>query len=130
MSLPVDIGTLHLEHPVLNGSGTFDAIAARRAFGETVWERFPFSAFVSKTITLRPRAGNPPPRLFETPAGMLNSIGLPNKGLEGYLREDLPQLAELPVPLITNVMGSTAEELLPQRTCNQEPRCVFFLLDG
>jgi dihydroorotate dehydrogenase (NAD+) catalytic subunit len=102
---------LRLRHPVLNGSGTFDAIAARRAFGPALDEHFPFSAFVSKTITLRPRAGNPPPRLFETASGMLNSIGLPNKGLEGYLREDLPELATLPVPLITNVMGSTADEL-------------------
>ena len=102
---------LELAHPVVNGSGTFDAIAARRVFGEALLEDFPFAAFVSKTITLRPRAGNPPPRLFETASGMLNSIGLPNKGLEGYLREDLPQLAELPVPLITNVMGSTGAEL-------------------
>ena len=81
MSLPVDIGTLHLEHPVLNGSGTFDAIAARRAFGETVWERFPFSAFVSKTITPEPRSGNPPPRLSETPAGLINSIAPRRRGL-------------------------------------------------
>ncbi len=50
---------------------------------------------MSKTITLQPRAGNPPPRLWETPAGLINSIGLPNKGLDGYLSEDLPQLAEL-----------------------------------
>jgi dihydroorotate dehydrogenase (NAD+) catalytic subunit len=102
---------LELDHPVINGSGTFDAIAARRAFGDELLERFPFSAFVSKTITLQPRAGNPPPRLWETAAGMINSIGLPNKGLAGYLEHDLPQLAELPVPLITNVMGSTADEL-------------------
>jgi dihydroorotate dehydrogenase (NAD+) catalytic subunit len=102
---------LELEHPIINGSGTFDAIAARRAFGVDLLERFPFSAFVSKTITLEPRAGNPPPRLWETAAGMINSIGLPNKGLAGYLEHDLPQLAELPVPLITNVMGSTADEL-------------------
>ena len=53
--------------PVLNGSGTFDAIAARRAFGDALLERFPFHAFVSKTITLAPREGNPPPRLWETP---------------------------------------------------------------
>jgi len=107
----VNFCAIELDHPIVNGSGTFDAIAARRAFGDALLADFPFAAFVSKTITLRPRAGNPPPRLFETPAGMLNSIGLPNKGLEGYLREDLPKLAELPVPLITNVMGSTAEEL-------------------
>jgi len=101
---------LELEHPVLNGSGTFDAIAARRAFGDTLLERFPFSAFVSKTITPEPRAGNPPPRIFETASGMVNSIGLPNKGLEGFLARDLPQLAELPVPLIVSVMGTSAEE--------------------
>jgi dihydroorotate dehydrogenase (NAD+) catalytic subunit len=102
---------LSLAHPVINASGTFDVPAARLAFGAALDERFPFAAFVSKTITLRPRAGNPPPRLWETPGGMINSIGLPNKGLQGYLREDLPALARLAVPIITNVMGSTAEEV-------------------
>jgi dihydroorotate dehydrogenase (NAD+) catalytic subunit len=102
---------LELEHPIVNGSGTFDAIAARRVFGDALLERFPFSAFVSKTITLEPRAGNPPPRLYEAAAGMVNSIGLPNKGLAGYLEHDLPELAALPVPLVTNVMGSRAEEV-------------------
>ena len=65
----VDLCGIRLEHPVINGSGTFDAIAARRAFGDELLERFPFSAFVSKTITPEPRAGNPPPRLWETPSG-------------------------------------------------------------
>jgi dihydroorotate dehydrogenase (NAD+) catalytic subunit len=102
---------IELRHPVINGSGTFDAIAARRAFGDALLEAFPFAAFVSKTITLAPRDGNPPPRLYETAAGLVNSIGLPNKGLRGYLEQDLPELARLPVPLITNVMGSTAAEL-------------------
>jgi dihydroorotate dehydrogenase (NAD+) catalytic subunit len=103
---------LELAHPILNGSGTFDAIAAERAFGTAaVHEHFPFSAYVSKTITLRPRAGNPPPRLWESAAGLVNSIGLPNKGVEAYLAEDLPRYAALPVPLITNVMGATGEEL-------------------
>ena len=100
-----------LAGPVLNGSGTFDAIAARRAFGDALLERFPFHAFVSKTITLAPREGNPPPRLWETPAGLINSIGLPNKGLEGFLERDLPELAELPVPLIVSVMGFSRDEL-------------------
>jgi len=66
---------------------------------------------VSKTITLEPREGNPPPRLWETAAGMINSIGLPNKGLDGFLADDLPQLAELPVPLVVSVMGFTRDEL-------------------
>jgi dihydroorotate dehydrogenase (NAD+) catalytic subunit len=95
-----------LEHPVVNASGTYDAIAARRVFGEAVLADFPFSAFVSKTITPQPRAGNSPQRIWETPAGMINSIGLPNKGLDGFLVEDLPQLAELPVPLIVSAMAA------------------------
>jgi len=107
VDLSLELCGLRLEHPVLNGSGTFDAIAARRAFGEALLDDFPFSAFVSKTITLEPRAGNPPPRIFETPSGMINSIGLPNKGLHGFLDQDLPSLAELPVPLVVSVMGTS-----------------------
>ncbi len=122
--MSVEFCGLELAHPVINGSGTFDAIAARRAFGERLAQAFPFSAYVSKTITLQPRQGNPPPRLWESAAGLINSIGLPNKGLDGYLEQDLPQLGGLssdracspsgetsPVPLITNVMGSTGEQL-------------------
>lgn len=101
---------IELKHPVINGSGTFDAIAARRVFGEQLDHSFPFAAFVSKTVTLEPRAGNPPPRLWETENGLINSIGLPNKGRERFISEDLPQLAALPVPLFVNVMGSTVDE--------------------
>jgi len=120
---------LQLAHPVINGSGTFDAIAARTVFGADLQAEFPFAAYVSKTITLEPREGNPPPRLWEAPGGLVNSIGLPNKGLHGYIDQDLPLLAGLttaldlsasacrgperrsrPVPLITNVMGSTVDE--------------------
>jgi dihydroorotate dehydrogenase (NAD+) catalytic subunit len=108
---PIDLCGVQLAGPILNGSGTFDAIAARRAFGDALRERFPFHAFVSKTITLAPREGNPPPRLWETPAGLINSIGLPNKGLDGFLAHDLPELAELPVPLVVSVMGFSRDEL-------------------
>src|SRR6476620_8486207 len=97
---------ISLAHPVINASGTYDAIAALRVFGDQVLEDFPFSAFVSKTITPEPRTGNAPQRIWETPAGMINSIGLPNRGLEGFLAEDLPRLAELPVPLIVSVMAT------------------------
>jgi dihydroorotate dehydrogenase (NAD+) catalytic subunit len=107
----IDLCGVPLAGPILNGSGTFDAIAARRAFGDALFDRFPFHAFVSKTITLEPRQGNPPPRLWETPAGLINSIGLPNKGLEGFLASDLAELAELPVPLIVSVMGFSRDEL-------------------
>lgn len=110
MSGPVDLCGIELAHPVINASGTFDALAARRLYGDALLEEFPFAAFVSKTITPDPRAGNEPRRIWETPAGMINSIGLPNKGLEGFLAADLPQLAELPVPLVVSVMGTSREE--------------------
>lgn len=106
----VEFCGIELAHRVINASGTFDAIAARSVYGDALLEDFPFSAFVSKTITPEPRAGNEPQRIWETPAGMINSIGLPNKGLEGFLAQDLPQLSELPVPLIVSVMGTSKEE--------------------
>ncbi len=106
----VELCGIELVHPVINASGTFDAIAARRVYGDAVLEEFPFAAYVSKTITLEPRAGNEPQRIWEVPAGMINSIGLPNRGLEGFLAEDLPQLAQLPVPLIVSVMGTSHEQ--------------------
>jgi dihydroorotate dehydrogenase (NAD+) catalytic subunit len=102
---------IELDHPIINASGTFDAIAARRVFGDALLERFPFAAFVTKTVTIAPRQGNPPPRLWELPGGLINSIGLPNKGRDGFLDHDLPELAELPVPLIVNVMGFSRDEL-------------------
>lgn len=101
---------IKLATPVINASGTYDAIAARQAFGDAAFADFPFAAFVSKTITPEPRAGNAPRRIWETPAGMLNSIGLPNKGLDGFLAEDLPRLAELPVPLIVSIMATTRDD--------------------
>ncbi len=109
--MTVDFCGIELAHPIINGSGTFDAIAAHRAFGDELLERFPFAAFVSKTVTLESRQGNPPPRLWEVPGGLINSIGLPNKGLRGYLEHDLPWLAGLPVPLIVNVMGFSRDEV-------------------
>lgn len=107
--LSTELCGIELEHPVLNGSGTFDALAARRIFGEEVEREFPFSAYVSKTITRHPRGGNPPHRLWETPSGMINSIGLPGPGLELFLKRDLPQMAALGVPLIVSVMAESRE---------------------
>ena len=109
MDLSTGFCGIELDGPVLNGSGTFDALAARRAFGDALTENFPFSAFVSKTITGPPRAGNPPHRLWEAPAGMINSIGLPNPGLERFIDGDLLELVRLPVPLIVSVMADSAD---------------------
>ena len=108
--MSIEFCGIELAHPVINASGTFDALAAERAFGDQLHEHFPFAAFVTKTVTLAPRQGNPPPRLWELAGGLINSIGLPNKGLERFLAEDLPRLAGLPVPTIVNVMGFACEE--------------------
>ena len=101
---------IELASPIINASGTFDALAAERVFGARLRDEFPFAAFVTKTVTIGPRAGNPPPRLWELAGGLINSIGLPNKGIERFLAEDLPALAQLPVPTIVNVMGFSRDE--------------------
>jgi dihydroorotate dehydrogenase (NAD+) catalytic subunit len=110
--MAIEFCGIELEHPIINGSGTYDALAARRVFGDAFERNFPFSAYVSKTITLEPRAGNPPPRLWELGQGMINSIGLPNKGLVRFVQEDLTEYASLPAPLIVSVMGFSVDELI------------------
>ncbi|MDT4892340.1 MAG: dihydroorotate dehydrogenase catalytic subunit, partial [Pseudonocardiales bacterium] len=99
--MSADICGVALEHPIVNGSGTLDALTAGT---------LGLSAFVTKTVTLNPRAGNPPPRIAETAAGMVNSIGLANPGLEAFCERHLPRLAELGVPLIVSVGGWSREE--------------------
>jgi dihydroorotate dehydrogenase (NAD+) catalytic subunit len=108
MDLSTDLCGIPLRDPVLNGSGTFDALAAGRIFGDALSADFPFAAFVSKTITRHPREGNPPHRLWETPSGMINSIGLPGPGLDLFVERDLPRLTALPVPLVVSVMADSA----------------------
>ncbi len=90
-----------LQNPLVNGSGTLDALTAGT---------LGLGAFVTKTVTLHPREGNPPPRIAETPAGMVNSIGLANPGLDAFCSDHLPRLAELGVPLIVSVGGWTPAE--------------------
>ena len=72
---------------------------------------FPFAAYVPKTVTLEPRAGNPPPRVTETAAGMINAVGLQNPGLEAWLA-DLPLLSAVPVPVIVNIGGRRPDDYL------------------
>jgi dihydroorotate dehydrogenase (NAD+) catalytic subunit len=128
--LTVSFCGLELEHPIINGSGTFDALAASRAFGSELSERFPFAAFVSKTVTVEPRAGNPPPRLWELAGGLMNSIGLPNKGIDRFLEEDLSQLATLPVPVVVNVMGFSPEEVAQLvSACSDRPEVAALELN-
>lgn len=106
MGLDLVLAGLRLANPVLMASGTFgygreldDLVSVPRLGG-----------LVTKAITLKPRAGNPTPRVTETAAGMLNAIGLANVGVEAFLGEKLPALAGLAVPVIVNVAGSAVEE--------------------
>ncbi len=104
--LSVQLGSLSLKNPVMPASGTF-------GFGEEYGPFVPLAslgAVVTKAVTLEPTPGNPPPRLAETPAGLLNAIGLQNPGLEVFLREKLPWLRDQGATVIINLAGGTAEE--------------------
>ena len=103
--LSVDLGSIRLRGPVLAASGTFGygtevPVLDRRALG----------AIVSKGIFLRPRRGNPPPRIVETPSGMLNAIGLQGPGVDALVRDYCPQWAEWDVPVLVNINGESAAE--------------------
>ena len=89
--------------PILNASGCLDALTA-----PSVAERL--DAFVTKTVTPLPREGNPPPRIAETESGMLNSIGLQNPGIDAFVRDNLPRLATLGVPIWVSVGGFSADD--------------------
>jgi len=127
--MSIEFCGIQLAHRLVNASGTWDPIAARAAFGEAAFSEFPFAAHVTKTLTVQPRTGNPAPRLWELPAGLMNSIGLPNKGIDRWIEEDMPVLADLPVPLIVNVMGATSKdlELLVNRTTSETPAVAIEL---
>ncbi|MBI4982759.1 MAG: dihydroorotate dehydrogenase [Candidatus Omnitrophica bacterium] len=102
-NLSVNIGKLRLENPVMVCSGTF-------GYGEEFKDFLPLrklGAIVTKTITLNPRQGNAPPRTCETPGGMLNSIGLENPGLSGFINEKLPILKTIGVPIIVSVAAES-----------------------
>lgn len=102
--LSVKIGRLKLKNPVMVASGTFGA-----EYGELVDIRS-LGAVVAKTITLKARIGNPVPRLVETPSGVLNSIGLENKGVDFFVKETLPALAAFKTPVIVSVSGDNEDE--------------------
>jgi dihydroorotate dehydrogenase (NAD+) catalytic subunit len=103
--LSITLAGVPLRHPVLNASGTLDVLAASQTMEHDYVRDFPFSAYVPKTVTLEPRAGNPPPRITETASGVINSVGLANPGLAAYLA-DLPRLAKLREPVFVSVGGS------------------------
>jgi dihydroorotate dehydrogenase (NAD+) catalytic subunit len=100
----VKIGELKLKNPVMVASGTFGYAEEFEDFIDLKQ----LGAIVTKTITLQPRQGNPPPRTCETPAGMLNSIGLENPGLETFIQDKLPLLMKIGVPIIISIASLDA----------------------
>lgn len=108
--LAVRLGPLTLRHPLLNASGTLDLLELAETMGDEILEDPPVAAYVPKTVTLAARDGNPPPRLVETPAGMLNSVGLPNDGVEAFCASSLPRLLALRCPIIVSIGGFSVQE--------------------
>ncbi|MFQ5502729.1 MAG: dihydroorotate dehydrogenase, partial [Phycisphaerae bacterium] len=104
--LSVPIGPLTLKNPVLTASGTC-------GYGE---EYAPYldlarlGGFTTKSVTRHPRKGNPPERVVETPAGLLNAIGLANVGLDAFMKEKLPVAARLGTPVFVNVAGGSIDD--------------------
>jgi dihydroorotate dehydrogenase (NAD+) catalytic subunit len=105
VDLGVQLGSLHLEHPVVDASGTFDLLEYARRYEGDYLADFPYAAYVPKTVTADARAGNPPPRVTETPAGMINAIGLENPGVDAWIA-DLSTWARLRQPVIVSVGGN------------------------
>jgi len=104
--LRVSIGPLNLINPVLTASGTF---GYGREFS-SLMDLNRLGGIVVKGVSLHPREGNPPPRIVETPCGMLNAIGLANVGLEAFLTDKLPWLRRLDTAVIVNIYGHSVEE--------------------
>jgi len=104
--LRIKIGSVDFNNPIFVASGTY-------GYGTEVSELADITvlgAIVTKSVTRYPREGNPPPRIVETPSGMLNSIGLANIGVEAYIKKMIPLYEELKTPIIMNIAGSTEDE--------------------
>lgn len=107
-NLCVEISGLRLKNPVLTASGTF-------GYGLEFTQFFDISelgGFCTKGLSLEPMEGSPPGRILETPAGMLNAIGLENVGAEGFIRDKLPKLEQYDTHVIANIFGKTIDEFV------------------
>ncbi len=118
-NLSVKIGKIRLKNPVIVASGTF-------GFGEEFEEFFnlhQLGAIIPKGISLQPMRGNPPPRIFETEGGILNSIGLQNPGYQDFIQKRLPYLRKIRTHLIINFFGNTQSEyVLLAKLLNEDYR--------
>jgi dihydroorotate dehydrogenase (NAD+) catalytic subunit len=106
IDLSVNIGGIHLKNPVLLASGTV-------GYGNEIAQFIDinnFGGIVTKSLSLKPRKGNPPPRITETASGMLNAIGLANVGVEAFIKDKIPFLKELDTTIICNIAGSSIDE--------------------
>jgi len=108
VNLETRIGKLKLPNPILVASGTFGHAKEFEKFIDLK----KLGGIVTKTITVKPRLGNPPVRIVETPSGMLNAIGLQNPGVEKFIEEKLPYLRKLKIPILVSIMGYRVEELV------------------
>lgn len=118
--LSVKVAEVRFSNPVLVASGTF-------GYGEeykSLIDLNKLGGIITKSITLEPREGHPPPRTFETPCGMLNAIGLANVGVEKFIKEKLPFLRSLKTRIIVNVAGSTVSEYV--EVVKRLNRCTGF----
>jgi dihydroorotate dehydrogenase (NAD+) catalytic subunit len=104
--LSTNIGPLALKNPVMTASGTFGFGLDFMRYGDVST----LGAVVTKSVTLKPRAGNPCPRIYETPSGMLNSIGLENPGVDYFRKKTLPLLKETGATIVVNIAGESMDE--------------------
>ncbi|PIS29275.1 dihydroorotate dehydrogenase [Candidatus Saganbacteria bacterium CG08_land_8_20_14_0_20_45_16] len=105
-NLETEIAGIKMKNPIMVASGTF-------GYGQEPAELIDLNqlgAIITKTITLKPREGNPPPRIVETASGMLNAIGLQNNGVHDFIKNSFPFLAKFDTPVIANIAGESASE--------------------
>ncbi|MFH1652589.1 MAG: dihydroorotate dehydrogenase [Pseudomonadota bacterium] len=105
--LSIDLGKLKLKNPVMVASGTF---GCGEEFLESGFDLSKLGAVVTKGISLKPKQGNPPPRVTETSSGMINAIGLQNVGVEAFVKDKLPKLIEAKATAIVNILGNSVDE--------------------
>src|SRR5437660_9209598 len=106
--LAVTLGRLHLQNPILVASGTFGY--AKEMAGAVDFAKL--GGIIPKTVTQKARIGNKPPRTVETPAGMLNAIGLDNDGIDHFITHHLPYLRTLPTAIVGNIAGREEAEFV------------------
>ena len=104
--LSVTIGGLKIKNPVITASGTFGYANELIPF----YDPSLLGAIIVKGLSLKPMPGNPPPRIIETPCGLLNAIGLANIGIETFIEEKLPSLVNIKTPIITNIYGHSIKQ--------------------